>query len=226
MSEAARADAVPSRTLPERAAEIAGPAGRIQSAFADPGAVRRAFALVCHPHPLYGGTMNSKVVVTTARALHELGIATVRFNFRGVGNSEGAFDQGIGEIDDANAVLRWARERWSSTPEIYAGFSFGAFIALKLALAQPPAELITIAPPVTRFAMQGLNTPDCPWLIVQGDADDIVSLSEVKRWREQLTPPPDLSVVPGAGHFFHGMLMTLKDTLTAHVRRVLAQSEE
>jgi alpha/beta superfamily hydrolase len=166
--------------------------------------------------------MDNKVVHTLARTLEELGLATVRFNFRGVGKSDGVFDDGVGETDDARAVCRWARVRWDVRELWLAGFSFGAFVAARLAAqdngAGTIAQLITIAPPVRRFATPGWVNPTCPWLIVQGDHDDLVDVNDVRRQMTGINPPPRLVVLAGVDHFFHGRLHELKDTL----RRELA----
>jgi uncharacterized protein len=194
--------------------EIAGPAGALQCIAEDVGTEAKAMAVVCHPHPLYGGTMDNKVVVTVARALHEIGVCTVRFNFRGVGASAGSYNEGRGESEDAQAVADWALQRWPDLPLISAGFSFGAFIALKLALARAAAHLITVAPAVSRFDFSLLPHPGCPWTVVQGDADEVVPTADVVNWAQRLSPPPSIHLVPGAGHFFHGKLLELKRIVT------------
>jgi alpha/beta superfamily hydrolase len=162
--------------------------------------------------------MDNKVVYTIARALQTSGIATLRFNFRGVGASEGTYDDGVGETRDAAAVADFGAARWPNRRLILAGFSFGAFVALRLALARDTAHLITVAPPVGRFDFSELHAPDCPWLVVQGDADDVVDPSAVIAWVKRQEPTPDLRVVPGVGHFFHGHLAELRDTVIEALR--------
>ena len=129
---------------------ISGPAGALETLLEVPaaGAPVGGFAVVCHPHPLHGGTMQNKVVHTLARALQEAGIATLRFNFRGVGASAGSYDEGRGEIEDALAVIAYGRARWPGAALTLAGFSFGAQVALLAAPSSAPARLITVAPPV------------------------------------------------------------------------------
>ena len=196
-----------------------GPAGALQSIVEDLGpAATTACAVVCHPHPLYGGTMDNKVVVTAARALQEAGVSTIRFNFRGVGTSAGTYDEGRGESEDAAAVADYAMRRWPRVPLISVGFSFGSYVALKLALARRAARLITIAPAVTRFGFADLARPDCPWLVVQGDADEVIDPRAVIDWAQSLQPAAHLVVLPGVGHFFHGKLGELKDILSAEIR--------
>ena len=199
---------VPPRPEPVR---IAGPAGAIEALLEDPQrAPRTGFGVICHPHPLHGGTMQNKVVHTLARALQELGLPTLRFNFRGVGESEGVYDEGRGESADALAVIHWGRARWPDTPLVLAGFSFGAMVALRIAAAAQPARLITVAPPVTRQQLQDIAPPLCPWLIVQGEADELVDYREVQAWAVRFNPPPLLRLLPGVDHFFHGRLHELR----------------
>jgi alpha/beta superfamily hydrolase len=162
--------------------------------------------------------MDDKVVTTVARALQETGISTVRFNFRGVGASTGTYDQGVGETADADAVASWGTERWPGRTLVAAGFSFGAYIALRLAQLRALRHLITIAPAVQQFDVSGLAVPRCPWLVVQGDADDVVDPAAVVAWVKGLDPKPRLVVLPGVGHFFHGRLRELRDTVVDAIR--------
>ena len=202
---------------PEKIA-IRGPAGHLEAVLEDPDAGPHVrFGVVCHPHPLGGGTLDNKVVHTVARLMQELGIPTLRFNFRGVGSSSGKFDDGVGETDDALAVIDWGRERWPGAALWLAGFSFGAFVALRACEQRRAARLVTVAPPVQRFQFNTLRVPDCPWLIVQGDQDEIVDCAAVVAWARSLSPPPEVAILPGAGHFFHGRLQDLKATIAAHV---------
>jgi hypothetical protein len=205
-------------TKPERIT-IRGPAGELEVVLEEPAHGQgTCFGVVCHPHPLHGGTLDNKVVQTVARVMHELGIPTLRFNFRGVGASEGGFDNGAGETDDALAVIDWGRERWSGASWWLAGFSFGAFVALRASEQHPPERLITIAPPVQRFQFGALRRPECPWLLVQGDQDDVVECKTVQAWARSLSPPPDVAILRGAGHFFHGRLPELRETILEHVK--------
>lgn len=177
-----------------------------------------SYAVICHPHPLYGGTMDNKVVTTVARAMQEVGVPSLRFNFRGVGASEGAFDQGDGETEDANAVASFGAARWPGKSLVLAGFSFGGYVALRLALSRVTARLITIAPAIQRFDVTAQRQPDCPWLIVQGDADEVVDSQAVISWARTLSPAPQLAVLAGVGHFFHGHLHELRDAVIASMR--------
>ncbi len=162
--------------------------------------------------------MDNKVVTTVARALHDSGIPTLRFNFRGVGASDGVFDQGLGETDDAYAVASWGAEHWRGRSLVIAGFSFGAYVALRLAQRTLPQHLITVAPAIQRFEASSMVIPHCPWLVVMGDADDVVSPAAVIDWVNALEPKPKLVVLPGAGHFFHGRLRELRDAVVDATR--------
>jgi uncharacterized protein len=194
--------------------QIAGPAGALEARVEDPvaaGGVHPVVGVVCHPHPLHGGTMQNKVVHTVARAMQEAGAATVRFNFRGVGASEGRYDDGIGELADALAVVDWTRRQFDCDALWLAGFSFGAATALQAAAhGVRPLRLVTVAPPVGRIILEPIPRPDCPWLVVQGDRDELVDFATVRRWVAGYSPPPELAVIEGAEHFFHGRLGDLR----------------
>jgi uncharacterized protein len=193
--------------------EIPGPTGPLEAIVEDPGGEPAALAVVCHPHPLYQGTMRNKVVHTVARAANRRGAAAVRFNFRGVGASGGTWDEGRGETDDALAVIAWARQRWPARPLWLAGFSFGAFVALRAAVDARPAALVTVAPPVSRFPVGATPEPSCPWLVVQGEADELVDHREVVAWAEARPAAPRLALLPDTSHFFHGRLAELQQVV-------------
>jgi alpha/beta superfamily hydrolase len=197
---------------------IDGPAGLLE-ANAEEGSDRDAsYALICHPHPLFGGTMDNKVVTTVARALNACGMPTIRFNFRGVGASAGVHDDGRGETDDAAAVAAWGARRFGGRTVLIAGFSFGAYVAMRLAQMLRPSRLILIAPPVGRFEFTPLAAPACPLLIVQGDADDVVDPIAVQKWAESHRPLARLIMLTGVGHFFHGHLVELRDAIETEIR--------
>ena len=202
------------RAPEKEALTIVGPTGRIEALLEVPGnSPGTTVGVVCHPHPLHQGTMMNKVVHTIARALNDLGMPAVRFNFRGVGASDGKYSDGVGETDDVLAVVRWATEAYPAAKLWLAGFSFGALVSYRAALETDTDQLISIAPPVDRFKDLASEQPICPWLIVQGDADDVVSCDEVVAWVNELQPGPELIVFPGAGHFFHGQLIQLRAAL-------------
>ena len=197
---------------------LEGPAGAlealIESPVTDAPAVR-AFGVVCHPHPLYGGTLDNKVVYTLARSFVQLGAPAVRFNFRGVGASAGVYDDGRGETEDALAVIRYGRQRWPGAALWLAGFSFGGAVAVRAAGEASPERLVAVAPGVLTIPLARAAPPACPWLIVQGDADEVVPPGTVRAWAEPLAPRVKLEMLPGAGHFFHGRLHDLRETVLA-----------
>ena len=186
-----------------------GPAGELACALDGPadGAVPLGLAVVCHPHPLHGGTMNNKVVQTLARAFVQRGWRSVRFDFRGVGASAGHWDGGIGEVDDALAVVRAFRTPGQRLA--LAGFSFGAYVAsqaaARLAGEAPAERVVLVGPAVQNFAVAALPPGS---LVVHGEADEVVPLSAVLDWARPQGQP--VVVVPGTGHFFHGQLALLK----------------
>jgi hypothetical protein len=206
---------------------IAGPAGALEALIETPlgeGAADpvRAFGVVCHPHPLHGGTLDNKVTWTLARAFQQLGAPAIRFNFRGVGNSAGSYDDGRGETCDALAVIEFGRRRWPGAALWLAGFSFGGVVAVRAARSARPQRLVLVAPGITKIDVGPQPEPACPWLIVQGDADDVVPAAMVLKWARTLKPPPDLSVLAGAGHFFHGRINELRDAVVEFMQRVAA----
>ena len=183
---------------------------------------RPAIAIVCHPLPTEGGTMHNKVVTMAARALREVGLDTVRFNFRGTGASEGTFDDGIGETDDLLAVAAWVRAQRPGLALWLAGFSFGAYVTLRAAAALQPAFMLSIAPPVRRSWDFGtLVLPTCPWLVIQGEADEIVDPQAVTAWIEAMAEPPQLVRMPDTSHFFHRKLLDLRGAIKHGVRPYL-----
>lgn len=199
---------------------IPGPVGALEGVTTCPadGAPMHGVGVVCHPHPLYGGTLNNKVVDYLSRTLNALGVGTVRFNFRGVEGSAGAYDSGDGEADDLRAVLAWAQRLRPGHPLWLAGFSFGAYVALRVAREFPLVRLITVAPPVNFFDFSALTPPGCPWILVQGEADEIVPAHAVLDWAAGQSAAPDIIRMPGVGHFFHGQLNQLRDGLVARIR--------
>lgn len=197
---------------------IEGPAGPLEAVTQCPRQPRPATAVICHPHPLHGGTLHNKVVYTLARSLVELGLRAVRFNFRGVGASAGTYADAVGETDDATAVLRWVRARRPLDEIWLAGFSFGAYVALRAAARFDVARLIVVAPPVNLYPQQGPPpAPRVPLLVLQGDADDVVLPTGVQRWCERAAPASRLRTFAGAGHFFHGRLNDLRSAIEAEL---------
>lgn len=193
--------------------QMVGPAGALALAVDEPAQPPCGVAVVCHPHPLHGGTLDNKVAQTLARAFVQLGYRVVRFNFRGVGGSEGHWDEGRGEVDDALAVI--AAHRQAGQPLVLAGFSFGAYVASQAAhrlkdTPQAAQRLVLVGPATSNFdvAPVAANT-----LVIHGEADEVVPLSATLDWaRPQVQP---VVVVPGVGHFFHGQLALLKSLVVA-----------
>jgi alpha/beta superfamily hydrolase len=201
---------------------IAGPAGELECAIDSPSAAARGLAIVCHPHPQFGGTMQHKVPQTVARAFVQCGWRSVRFNFRGVGASQGSWDEGRGEVDDVLAVLASFRAEEPALPFALAGFSFGAWAAAEAASRQSaddaPRRLVLIGPSTEKHRM-----PDVPAdsIVIHGEADDVVPLAATLDWaRPQVLP---VIVFPGVGHFFHGQLTLLKSVLLRQLQDLEAE---
>lgn len=195
---------------------LEGPAGPLEALLQErEGVIPDLVALVCHPHPLYGGTLHNKVTHRAASALHTLGASVLRFNFRGVGASAGTHDRGVGELEDALAALRYLTSRHPHARRWVCGFSFGSWIATRLAAADPSiAQLILIAPPVRYAGFEALRTSTVPKLVVQGTADvtspPALLEEEFPTWAE----PKTLIRIEGATHFFDRQLGALGDAIT------------
>jgi hypothetical protein len=195
---------------------IAGPAGPIEALIERPPDAREGMiAICCHPHSLYGGTMQNKVVHTLARAAQDQKVTSLRFNFRGVGASAGTYDDGVGESEDAAFLSDWCRRELGALRQWAFGFSFGSFVAFRLAAARETELLVTVAPPVQRFDFMTLTVPRCPWLVIQGDRDELVDHEAVRGWTRTVTPPPEVQILAGAEHFFHGRLTEMRSILGA-----------
>ncbi len=193
---------------------IAGPAGDLEILVTlAKKPQHNAFAVICHPHPLHGGTMNNKVVYILARTFNELGLATLRFNFRGVGKSTGQFDNGKGETDDLRAVVNWLKNKYAPSELWLAGFSFGSEIALRGHRDLNANRLLLVAPPVERFQAENLPLSKIPTLVIQGDKDEIVSPTAVSEWVKTQAHQAEYIIMPGAEHFFHGRLNELRDVI-------------
>ncbi|KAA2284102.1 alpha/beta hydrolase [Arenimonas fontis] len=216
-------DALPAFPTESGSLYLPGPAGRLELMVDLPeeDTGRAGVAIVCHPNPPDGGTLHNKVVTMTARALSELGIPAVRFNFRGVGQSEGSFDNGRGEVLDLLAVAAWAQKQRPGDALWLAGFSFGSWVALKAARQLPVKQMISIAPPVGLRDFTGVLPPDCPWLVIVPEADEVVDPQGVYDWIEGLDPKPALVRMPDTSHFFHRRLMDLRGAIKNGVRKNL-----
>jgi alpha/beta superfamily hydrolase len=175
----------------------------------------KGLAIICHPHPQHGGTLDNKVVTTLMRTYRDLGVHVLRFNFRGVGKSEGVFDNAVGELDDLLTVISWANSHLASSPVLLGGFSFGSSIAARASYqVENLRHLTLVAPPVERYEYDRDRVFQAPVCVIQGDQDERVIAQGVYDWVAQLQSPAELIRYPEAGHFFHGFLSSLKTDLT------------
>jgi len=194
---------------------IDGLAGKLETILTEPASTPRGIAVIAHPHPLYGGTMDNKVVYTLFNSLLELGFITVKFNFRGIGKSEGTYDNGIGEVEDVISVIETIRgqfnNQFSTLPTLLAGFSFGGAIQLRVAERLNPEYLLLIAPSVAHLQAPAVPQHTKFALIIHGDRDEVVLLETVLDWAAPASQP--IVVIPGTDHFFHGKLTILRHTI-------------
>lgn len=200
---------------------LPGPVGSLEVlvSFPKPTETHPGVAIVCHPHPQHGGSMHNKVVTIVERSLRELGFITLRFNFRGVGGSEGDFDEGHGETDDLLTVAHWVMQTRPGNMLWLAGFSFGSYVAVR-AIAQLPTvrQLILVAPPVNRWDFTLPDLPECSCLVVQGEEDEIVDPNAVYAWVSAQAKSLTLIRMPETDHFFHRRLMDLRGALKNALR--------
>lgn len=206
---------------------IDGTAGKIEAQLEEgkaggPFSTSAYVAVICHPHPLYGGTMDNKVVSTLVRIYRELGITSLRFNFRGVGASEGEHDEARGEVDDLCRVSEWLLAQYPKSQLLLAGFSFGSAVVAAASERMPVAHMIVVAPPVTRYSYAPQGVFACPVTLVLGGRDELVEVEVVLTWLESLDCSVETIVIPEASHFFHGQLNNLREKLSAQLNTVLA----
>jgi len=214
----------------EEALIINGPVGQLQAVLHQ-GDAEGQFAanqwlvVICHPHPVHGGSMDNKVVTTLMRTYRDLGIHVLRFNFRGVGLSEGAFDNAIGELDDLRAVIAWGRQHFPESQFMLAGFSFGSSIAAQISYEVPGlVHLTLVAPPVERYPSARDNQFPSAVCIIQGDQDERVVAQGVYDWARGLQASVSLLRYPNAGHFFHGFLTQMKADLAQVLTQQLSET--
>lgn len=203
-----------------------GPAGRLEVAASagdpnGPYSGRNLCAVIAHPHPLHGGTMDNKVVTTLQRCYRDLGVDSLRFNFRGVGASEGEHDHAVGEVDDMLAVLGAAELAKPGAGFLIAGFSFGSSVAARASYQVGTAHLCLVAPPIPRYDFDRERRFNAPLTVLQGEQDERVEAQEVKAWCESLQGVVRYHAFADTGHFFHGQLVELKDTLSADLQQML-----
>lgn len=195
---------------------INGPAGDLEIRFKEAfPKTNRPVAVISHPHPQFGGTMNNKVVTTIEKALQEKGYSTVVYNFRGVGLSAGSYDGGVGETDDLLCVAEWARDYFATPRLCLAGFSFGSFITLKAQPMLHAERLLIVAPPVGLYDFSVIEEVAVPWEMVIGLEDEVVAVAEMLQWFNRLEAKPSLYARAQASHFFHGQLLWLKRLVMA-----------
>lgn len=194
---------------------IAGKAGDIEVLITHPKVLTEStpIAVISHPHPLYGGSMTNKVVHILAKAFTELDAITVRFNFRGVGKSEGKYSDGIGEAEDLQALVNELKQWRPQAPIWLAGFSFGAYVTVRAQALIQPEKLLLVAPPVSMYPFDELDEINIPWVVIQGGQDEVIDASAVKNWVSLRPNQPQLIWMEEAGHFFHGKLNEVKELL-------------
>jgi len=177
----------------------------------------RGAAIVCHPHPLHGGTLHTKAVFRSAKALNEVGLHTLRFNFRGVGTSTGSYGEGVGEQEDLAAALDWMAERYPHLPLVVGGFSFGSMVALRKAVGDPRVvALLGMGIPIRMYDFSFLRDLDQPLLVVQGEEDEFGGGAEVAEVLKGLSPQIDLVRIPEAAHYFYDHFDALMDAIRKH----------
>lgn len=192
---------------------IEGPSGQLEAMVSRPTDTPTAVGIICHPHPQHAGTMHNKVVTTLNWAMEAMNWVTVRFNYRGVGKSAGVYDNQIGEVEDARAIYQWLKQHYPNLPIHLAGFSFGAYISAKLASQVTAASLVSAAPVVSYSNYSAIEPINCPWLAVVGEADDLVSVDEIKAYRDESKQQFELISFPETTHFFHGQLIPLREAV-------------
>ena len=185
--------------------EIPGPAGPLEALLDVPDNEPRAVAVFGHPHPLHGGTMNTKALYQAAKAMPRIGVAALRFNFRGVGRSGGTFDAGPGERQDFRAAISFVHERYPDVPVWAAGMSFGSWIAMTTGAEDSRVSLLLgIAPPVDRYEFDNLMTCTLPKFIIHGESDELIPIKEIRKFYSQLPEPKELVTIEDANHLFEG----------------------
>ncbi len=192
---------------------INGPVGQLEILPEEPESLSESapVAIICHPHPLYAGSMQNKVVHTLAKSCLALGMPAVRFNFRGVGQSAGHFEHGLGEQQDCIAVAEWARQQYPNRPIRLAGFSFGSFVAYQAYSKINAERLLLVAPPVGLFQFESRACITIPWYVIQGQEDEITPPESVEAWVKSQQCPPEFYYLEATSHFFHGKLNLLRE---------------
>ncbi len=209
----------------EHRTEFHGEAGFIEAIVHIPENINdaqiKAVAVCCHPHPLFEGTMTNKVVHTLAKVMTKLGMIAVRFNFRGVGKSEGEHDHTRGETRDLVAICEVIKQQFPAAQIWLSGFSFGSYVSAKAAAEVGAAQLISVSPPVGHYDFNDIADPDCPWLVLMGEDDEVVSPEAVFNWLAESPERYTVIRFPETGHFYHGKLVKMMDLLKSHFEPVV-----
>lgn len=209
----------------EHRTEFHGEAGVIEAIVHIPENINdaqiKAVAVCCHPHPLFEGTMTNKVVHTLAKVMTKLGMIAVRFNFRGVGKSEGEHDHTRGETRDLVAICEVIKQQFPAAQIWLSGFSFGSFVSAKAAAEVGAAQLISVSPPVGHYDFNDIADPGCPWLVLMGEVDEVVSPEAVFNWLAESPERYTVIRFPETGHFYHGKLVKMMDLLKSHFEPVV-----
>jgi alpha/beta superfamily hydrolase len=194
--------------------EIAGPAGPLEARLDLPEGAARAVAVCGHPHPMHGGTMHTKALYQTAKAFTRVGVAALRFNFRGVGLSAGSFDAGVGEKEDFRAAMTCAAERFPGLPIWAAGMSFGSWIALSVGAAVPAVTLLlAVAAPVDRYDFSDVVTSEKAKFFIHGEDDELIAAKEIRKFYAPLAEPKELVMIEHANHLFEGKTSLVGDAV-------------
>lgn len=197
---------------------LKGPSGMIEALSTYPQEKNsNTVGLICHPHPLHGGSMNNKVVHTVSRAFHHCGYATLRFNYRGVGASEGEYGNYSGEIDDALSIIKWIHHVLPNYKVVLSGFSFGAYVATSVSKHIKSKALITVAPAVNHKDFRTLLPINCPWLIIHGDKDELVPIQAIKEFHTLIQEPHEFKILHNSDHFFHHNLIQLRTQIEEYL---------
>lgn len=212
---------IPTFPTLETTLQLPGSAGTLETIIVPQPQQTNKVAIVCHPHPLHGGTMHNKVVTTTAKAFQQQSMSTIRFNYRGVGASPGSYGDFVGETEDLLAIIAWVKQQKPDVQLWLAGFSFGSYIAAQGAQHHPELvqQLFTIAPAVSHTDFSRFTAIKCPWIVIQGEEDEIVPPQAVYTWAENMTQHANIKVIKIAdsSHFFHGKLLELRDILLSEI---------
>ncbi len=201
---------------------LEGPVGNIEVKLSIPKNPLAYYMIICHPNSIQGGSMDNKVVTTIERGCNKLGIPTIRFNFRGVGASEGKYDEGSGEQEDLQAVIQWANKKLPESKLLLAGFSFGSYVTYSVVNNQQTSAFICVGPAVNMVHYSFDNVPNCPWVIMHAEDDEVAPFKDVVDWHEGLANKPDLIAFKEASHFFHGKLIALQDEIMKFLHSIVS----